>query len=493
MFHLRPFQEDTVNKIISKIDAGIKRLILVAPTGAGKTVMASYLILEALSRGEPVIFQAHRKELVDQASKKLKELGIPHGVIMSGRKTDLTAPVQVASIQTIVRRKIPDWYKWIISDECHHAAAGSYQKIFQKFPNAVNLGLTATAYRADGSGLGDVYDDYVQAARIPDLMDQGYLARARYWGPQIPNLADVRKKGSDWASSELGEVMSKPKLIGDVVKNYLAIAGGEKAICFAVNKIHGEFLTDAFNSNGVPAAFIHDGVRKVERERILAWHRLGKYMVLVNVGILSEGYDDPSVSVCLQARPTMSVGLHIQQIGRVLRPFEDKLFAKVIDFAGNIRRLGMMMDHEVDLSSGLKKKLKRNEDDIAPSLKTCKRCFAIFSGELDACPACGLDASKPLRTIVTKDGNLKELTEPVCKCGSFDIRKEPSEKGTQILCAQCGAVLRIIAPNMKPEDYYKREYNKCVTNSWNTARAGIMYKNRYGKWPSAEVRRYAEN
>ena len=488
MFCLRLYQENAITEAAVKIGGGCRSLILVSPTGSGKTIIGSHIILKAITKGNQTLFLAHRKELVDQCSKKLAALSLPHGIIMAGHPYDSLAPIQVASLQTANRRELPAGFRLIIIDECHHAAAESYKKILEQFPDAVVIGLTATPYRADGEGLGDVFQDWVRVATIQDLTDKGFLVPCRYWSPGLPQLAGVRRKGADFESESLGAEMSKPKLIGDVVKNYQAIAGGERGICFAVNKFHAQALTDAFNEAKVSAAFLHDSTGKKERERILAWHRLGKYLILVNVGILSEGYDDPAVSVCIQARPTLSVGLHIQQIGRVLRPFSGKTFAKVIDHAGNCRRLGLMEDHPVDLEGGLKKKLKRNEDDIAPALKTCRECYAIFPAALDACPCCGVEAKGPVRTIITKEGDLKELTKPSCACGSFDTIKQPSPQGAQIVCAGCGLVLRTIKPDTTPSEYYAQKLKECQRNGWKTARAGVMFKVRYGYWPDSKVR-----
>jgi len=487
MFHLREYQENAIAQAAVKISQGCRSQILVSPTGSGKTVIAAHIILRSIVKGNSVLFLAHRKELIDQCSKKLNGLSLPHGIIMAGHPYDSTAPIQVASLQTANRRELPAHFDLIIIDECHHAAAESYNKVLSQFPKAVILGLTATAYRSDGAGLGDLFQDYTQVATISDLTDRGFLVPCRYWSPDLPQLAGIKRKGSDLDPEQLGEAMSKPKLIGNIVKQYQAIAGGERAICFAVNKLHAQAITDAFNEAGIPAAFLHDSIGKKERETILAWHRIGKYLILVNVGILSEGYDDPGVSVCIQARPTYSVGLHIQQIGRVLRPnpTQGKLFAKVIDHAGNCRRLGLMMDHAVDLSDGLKKKLKRNEDDIAPALKTCRQCYAIFPANLENCPDCGVEAKGPVRTIITKEGDLKELTKPTCSCGSFDTIKAPSEMGTQILCAGCRIVLRTIKPDMSPLDYYSKKLKECRGNA---AWAGMVFKSRYGRWPAAEIR-----
>lgn len=491
MFHLRDYQENGIGEAAVKIAGGCRSLILVSPTGSGKTVTAAHIILKAITKGNPVLFLAHRKELVDQCSKKLSALSLPHGIIMAGHTYDSLAPIQVASLQTANRRELPPGFKLILIDECHHAAAESYKRVIEQYPEAVVIGLTATPYRADGAGLGDVFQDWVRIATIQDLTDRGFLVPCRYWSPGLPQLAGVRRKGADFESEELGEAMSKPKLIGDVVKHYQAIAGGERGICFAVNKHHAQALTDAFDAAGVPTAFLHDSVGKRERERILAWHRIGKYTILVNVGILSEGYDDPAVSVCVQARPTLSTGLHIQQIGRVLRPHPDKAFAKVIDHAGNCRRLGLMEDHPVDLEGGLKKKLKRNEDDVAPALKTCRECYAVFPAALDACPCCGVEAKGPVRTIITKDGDLKELTKPSCACGSFDTIKQPSAQGTQVVCAGCGLILRTIKPDVTPADYYAQKLRECQRNGWKTARAGVMFKVRYGYWPTEKIRNEA--
>ena len=488
MYKLRDYQQAGLDKTFELLE-NVRRVLLVAPTGAGKTVVATHLISKLLrTTGRQVLFLAHRRELIKQCAEKLSENGIIHGIIMGGVKSDPTAPVQVASVQAIARRTIDADVGAIITDECHHAAAGSYLKVMGKYPDAVSIGLTATPYRTDGKGLGDMYDAYTRIAGIDELTARGYLAPARYWSPSIPDLGGVQIKGKDFDPTTLSQSMSRPVIIGNIVRFFINNAPTEKAICFAVDKAHGEKLKARFIEAGVQADFIHDGLTNNERDKMLRAHRRGKIQVLININILSEGYDDPSVSVCICARPTMSLGFHVQSIGRVLRPWEGKQFAKIFDHTGNVRRLGFIQDYDADLSSGLNKKHIRGVGDIAPALRTCKKCFAIFKSGVSECPVCGTKIVGKVRTIISKSGNLEEITKTVCSCGSFDVKKRPDARGTVIECAECGKELRVIMPSMTPKQYYIREYEKCLANGWKTMRASIMFKNRYGKFPDKHVR-----
>lgn len=480
---LRPYQEAALEGLNEKFQSGKRSVILWAPTGAGKTVMAGSLIRSSIRNSRFVLFLAHRKELIDQCAKKLEALDVPFGVIMAGCQADSTAPVQVASIQTLIRRELPFQPDLIVIDECHHAAAATYRKVIDAAPEALVVGLTATPFRADGRGLGEIFQDWVTASTVSKLTEMGYLAPARYWAPTIPDLAGIGKKGADWDPSQLGERMSKPKLVGDVVKHYQKLVDGRKAICFCVTKEHSQAMANAFNQAGILAAHLGDDTPKRERENVLADHMAGKLRILTNVNILSEGYDSPSVEVCIQARPTMSLGMHLQQIGRVLRPHANKNNAYVIDHAGNCRRHGLATDPlDVDLST--EKAVKRSQTD-APALRTCKECYAILPASVKVCPNCEKELGNAPKTIINKDGTLQELTKQVCKCGSYTTKKEPHPiYGYGLYCAECGAWFKWLGQETNPKEYYLKKAKIAEEKGYKMGWAAMQFKVRFDRWPT---------
>jgi len=454
---------------------------------SGKTVCAAHAIHRALLTDKTVLFIAHRRELVDQASGKLTALGIPHGIIMAGDKADYTAPVQVASVQTAIRRDLPFEPDLIITDEAHHASAGSYKQIYERFPKALQLGLTATPFRSDGRGLGDAFEKAVTLATVRELTDQGFLAPARYWAPKSIDLRGISTTKGDWDPEEVTERARKTHLVGDIVKHYQELAAGERAVYFAPTVAYSKEIAQAFIDAGVPAGHLDDSCGIRERTRILSDLVLGRIMVLVNVGILTEGWDSPQVTTCGLIRPTQSRGLFLQMAGRVLRPFSGKQFAKIIDHAGNIRRHGYVDDPiEADLRTGL----RRKTDNVGPALRTCPDCFAVLPATTKVCPLCQHQfEGAPPRTIIQTDGTLEELCKPACKyCGGYDIEKRPHElHGTGIWCASCGRHLRWMGKQVSPKEFYKKQFELCIEKGWKVGRAAVLFKQRYGTWPGRDV------
>ena len=487
--NLREYQLEAVENLREKIRAGLRSLVLVSPTGSGKTVMASHIIDNASQKGNPVLFLAHRKELIDQASGKLDTFEVPHGVIMAGYPLDSTAPVQVASVQTAIRRKLPANFKLIIVDEAHHAAAESYKKIIDLYPDAIVIGLTATPYRADGRGLGNIFQDWVRVASVTDLVDWGFLVPAKYWAPESIDLQGVKRSKVDFDETELAGRVNKPRLVGNIVEHYSKIAPGERAICFAVNCDHSRAIVDTFNASGIPAAHLDAETPRGKREDILADLALGKLLIVSNCGILSEGYDNPAISVCIQARPTMSLSLHLQQIGRVLRPHPDKVVAKVLDHAGNTLRHGFASDdHLVDLSKGIGQ--KKDPQEKIPTLRTCSQCYAVLPAGMTECPSCGAQLGALPKPVKTAAGNLREVAMPACEyCGSEKSEKRPHPlHGTGIWCSVCGHHLRWLGKQVAPKDFLKKQLELCGTKGWKPGRAYVLFQKRYGRWPSQEDR-----
>ncbi|MBF0588673.1 MAG: DEAD/DEAH box helicase [Magnetococcales bacterium] len=412
---LRPYQSMAVESARDELRNGNHRLIIHAPTGAGKTVIASHIIQSALGRGNQVLFLGHRRELINQASGKLDALSIDHGVMMAKHpRTDPTQPVQVASIQTLVNRLDGmEGSNLIIIDEAHRAEAPTYKKILDAYPKAVVLGLTATPERSDGKGLGDIFQAIVPVSSVSELTAQGYLVPAKVYAPSRPDMTGVGIKRGDYDSATLSERVDQPDLVGDLPKHWLEYAKGRPTVVFAVNIKHSLHIRDSFLAVGVRAEHVDGDTPTDERDAILSRLASGETKVVCNVGILTEGWDLPQTSCCILARPTKSVGLYLQMVGRVLRTFDGKSDAIVLDHAGCVHEHGFP-DDERQWSLEWREKQRRGHGrSKAPApIRICKHCFLAMRPSASQCPACGWKSEVKSREVVHEDGELKAIEKP---------------------------------------------------------------------------------
>lgn len=404
----RPYQLDAIDRLRQGYRQGAKRLCLVAPTGAGKTCIATKIMEEAVSKGRRILFLAHRHELIQQCSNKLRECGIYHGRIQAGTySTEPSAPVQVASVQTLARRNEMPAADLVITDECHHASAGSYQKIQAKYPDAYGLGLTATPWRLDGSGLGDCYQDLVPVCSVLDLVRAGFLVMPTVYAPPGTDLGGLHRRGGEFVAGEAAEAMDKPHLVGDIVDTWKKRAlHGAPTVLFAASVAHSLHLTDAFTAAGIPAAHI-DGTSSPEaRDGALADLAAGRVQVLCNVGLLTEGWDLPATSTVVLARPTASLSLYLQMVGRGLRTHPGKATCIVLDHAGNTMRHGLATD---DRAWSLEGQPAAKGD--GESGKLCPQCFAYLPSAERECPRCeyAWPPPAPRALIETREGDLVEV------------------------------------------------------------------------------------
>lgn len=403
MIQLRPYQDDAV----ARVGAAIRRLgaareqaaralgvLLVAPTGAGKTVIASRLVDGAFGKKKRVLFVAHRRELIAQAHRKFVEIGLPDsevGVIMAGDpRRRPQAAVQVASVDTLRFRTLPQGIDLVIFDEAHRSLAPGYVRLAAHYRDAVLVGLTASPWRSDKQGLGVLYDDLVLVASPQALIDMGFLVEPRVWTvPQasLPDLSKVPTSKGDYDQKALAAAVDQAGLVGDIVDHWKRRAAGVRTVAFAASVEHSRHIARRFTEAGVPAEHLDGETPTPDRDAILARLDRGETLVVSNCGVLCEGWDQPSVKCAILARPTKSVTLYLQQAGRILRPFQG-LEAVILDHAGNALAHGLPQD-EREYSLAPPKSKKKSV--AGPPVKTCEACFAIVPAATRVCPGCGVE------------------------------------------------------------------------------------------------------
>lgn len=411
MIQLRDYQEACISGIRDAYRSGRRAPLLVSPTGSGKTVMFAHISHGAARKGNRVMILVHRSELVDQTSETLRKLGVNHGIIAAGRTPDRSHPVQVASVQTIVRRLAFFRPSLIIIDEAHHGTAGSWRKVIDSNPQARILGVTATPERLDGRGLGEVFDEIIMGPEVSWLIDKGHLSRPSYYAPpQVADLSALHIRGGDFAKDELALAIDNRAIIGDAVQHYARICRGLPAVAFCASIAHAEHVAEQLNASGFRASVL-DGTldRETRRERVRMLAD-GRLQVLTSCDIINEGFDLPVVTAAILLRPTMSLGLHLQQIGRVLRPATGKDRAIILDHVGNLARHGFAEDEREWTLTGKRKgkKSSKSEDEPSINVRQCPDCFACHP-PAPRCPECGHVYQFSKREIEHVEGELVEI------------------------------------------------------------------------------------
>lgn len=403
---LRRYQEQAIEDLRSAMRHGAKAPLLCLPTGGGKTVILATIAAQAAAKNRHVLILVHRRELIHQTASKLQWAGLEHGVIAAGHPAS-DHSVQVASVQTLVRRlsRMAWQPSLVIIDEAHHAAAGSWRQILEHWPDAYRLGVTATPCRLDSRGLGEAFDQLVLGPSVADLIAAGFLSAARIYAPPVvADLSGIRKRAGDYANDQAAAVMDRPTVTGDAIAHYQRLAAGQQAIAFCCNVAHAVSVCDAFKTAGITAALLLGNT--TNRDQVVADYAAGAVRVLVTVDVVSEGFDVPAASCAILLRPTQSLGLYLQQVGRVLRPAPGKNAALILDHVGNVNRHGFPDDPR-DWS--LDDRMRRTKGTPAPSVRTCEQCFAAFK-PAPICPVCGHQCT-PIKSRVIRQiaGELQEL------------------------------------------------------------------------------------
>lgn len=393
---LRDYQQAAVDNLRAAFGSGRRAPLLVLPTGGGKTFVFCYIAANAAQRGNRTLILVHRQELLRQTSDSLSALGVRHGLIAPGASPRLGELVQVASVQTVVRRfHLLDQAGWapdlIVPDEAHHATAGSWRQVLDRWAAARILGVTATPCRMDGRGLDDVFDDLIEGPQIAELIDEGHLAPPTVYAPPVQaDLSNIRTRAGDYAKNELADRMDKPTVTGDAVEHYGRICPGVPAIAFCVSVAHAEHVAEQFRAAGWNAASLDGSMGDAERKARIADLAAGRLHVLTSCDIISEGTDIPVVGAAILLRPTKSLGLYLQQVGRALRLYDGKSEAVILDHVGNVQTHGLPDEPREWTLEGRAKGKRASNDNEPPPPVTCEGCFRqIRRPAPPACPSCG--------------------------------------------------------------------------------------------------------
>ena len=414
MTELRQYQLQAVAEFNHARVEGKRRIMIVAPTAAGKTVIGAAIIKQAVEAFQDILVLAHRREIIAQTGKKLHDQEIGHGIILAGSSPRPLERVQVAAVQTLSARAIRSARmelpkaNLLVIDECHHCPATSYRKIIDAYPDAVLLGLTATPCRGDGRGLGGIFETILETPQVAELIELGFLVKTRVYAPVTPDLKGVRVQAGDYVESQLADRMDQPKLVGDIVTHWHKYGERRKTVAFAVNVAHAIHLKDSFIESGVRAEHIDGSTPTPERDATLARLASGEIELVTNCMVLTEGWDMPDVGCCILARPTQKMGLYRQMIGRVLRPAPDKADAIILDHSGAVFRHGFVEDRvEWTLSPDRRAEspIHSTREEYGSRLIECSQCGAIReSGK--PCFHCGFLPQRPPRDITIGAGDL---------------------------------------------------------------------------------------
>jgi superfamily II DNA or RNA helicase len=389
---LRPYQLKVVKEVYEKLSQGYRRVAIVAGTGAGKTVIAGQICAHTRARGLRLLFLVHLDVLVGQTYDKMRAFGLECGFIKAGWKENPNAPIQIASVQTMLKRTW--WQGWradvILYDEGHTTIFSQVgqQLLYETHRQAVHLALTATPYRLGKEQLGDHLETLVASPVPSELQRMGFLAPMKYYGMPDPiNLDGVRTIAGDFDERDLKYACDRPELVERIVQEWHRLTPDRRSIAFCVDVEHAQHVAEAFRMAGISADTVDGNTPIKQRHRLYQRLREGDLQILTSCNVISIGFDEPSVEVGLLLRPTQSRALHQQQIGRVMRisPKTGKTHAIILDQAGNLQRLGFPEDI---YGYRLPTSTEPDEPGVAPK-KQCPACSRIVWASVMVCPECG--------------------------------------------------------------------------------------------------------
>ena len=399
---LRDYQQEMYDRIKEELRTH-QGVCSVLPCRSGKSYIMKEIVNNACKKGTKVLILAHRRLLLSQHSK----------IIENARLESVFTEVNHLGEHGRV--------DLIIIDEAHISGAESYQKVC-KYYNCKRILFTATAKRLDNKPLS-LADIILNGISADELIERGDISRYELYAPKLDiNLDKVDMSGSDFNNEQLGEVMLDKKIYGDIIKNYQLLASGKQAIAYCTNIKHSKSICDLFNSNNIPAVHIDATTPEKERLKIMEDYKSGKYQVLCNCNLISEGITLPECECCMLLRPTQSETLYIQQACRCLTPAEGKT-AIIIDFVGNCYTHGTPTEKRVYTLDETQPRIKNPSREPEVLARECSNCFRVYRGIQPICPYCGFDNKKTRKQIKEDEQAELERVEKIEK------RKKRQEVG----------------------------------------------------------------
>lgn len=418
---------------LERIRAAFRRFRSVcyqAPTGSGKTAIFSRIAWGVASKSRSAWILLHREELVRQTSETLAAFGVPHDLVVPDEPGG-DAPIQVCSVQTLVRRIERGRARpvdLIVVDEAHHAVAGSWRRILDSRPGARILGVTATPSRLDGQGLGvgagGVFEELILGPSIRELTAAGWLSpTVVHAPPPVADLEGLRVRAGDFEREELAARLDKPTITGDAVAHYSRMSPGRPALAFCVSIAHAEHVAQQFRGAGFRAESVDGKLHEHLRRRRILDLAEGRLDVLTSCDLVSEGTDIPRVETMIGLRPTQSRVLYGQQVGRAMRPAPGKTRALILDHVGNVYRHGLP---DADYPWTLAGRPRRQRGDVTPpavQVRQCPRCFAAHV-PAPTCPECGHVYAPTIEPPRQVAGELVEVSRAAVEAERLRLRRE---------------------------------------------------------------------
>ena len=466
---LRPYQETAIESLRAALKED-KKVVLSAPTGAGKTRIAAEIFALARARNSRVAFVVPFLSLIEQTYRAFVKNGLPQediSIVQANHPLcNYARPIQICSTDTLVRRPVLPETDVVIFDECHRNSK-LYKRWMEEAPQVKFVGLSATPW---ARGMAETWDDLIIVETTRGLINQKFLSDYKFFAPASPDLSGVSIIAGDYHEGQLGDAMNKTELVADIVTTWQDNADGRPTLCFCVNRAHARQVQYQFNKAGIQCGYVDANTPVDEREALIEKLRTGELNVIANIGTMTTGVDAPFVSCIILARPTKSEMLFIQIVGRGLRTAENKDHCLILDHSDTGLRLGLPCTiNKTRLSKAKPDKLQiaREKGEIEKRLpRKCVKCDYVMPVGTLTCSHCGHTPERK-SDVVIRDGKLMEIAP--------DATSAPMAPPVNI-----GETM---------QDWYGGLIYIAVEHGYKEGWAAHKFKERFGDWPEKKLKK----